>query len=87
MKKTMHKVPLRLQRMMLNLQPYDLHVHYVPGKFMYLADTLSRAYLHIQNTDHEDQEIDYVVHSITCRLPLQNLTNSEKPLPVIRHYR
>ena len=70
MKKTMDKVPPRLQRMMLNLQPYDLHVHYVPGKFMYLADTLSRAYLPIQNADHEDQEIDYVVHSIIKDLPI-----------------
>ena len=70
MKKTMDKVPPRLQRMMLNLQPYDMHVHYVPGKFMYLADTLSRAYLPIQNADHEDQEIDYVVHSIIKHLPI-----------------
>ena len=89
MKKTMDKVPPRLQRMMLNLLPYDLHVHYVPGKFMYLADMLSRAYLPIQNADHKDQEIGYVVHSIIKNFPIttQNLKNFEKPLPVIRHYR
>ena len=70
MKKTMDKVPPRLQRMMLNLQPYDLHVYYVPGKFMYLADLLSRAYLPIQNADHEDQDVDHVVHSIIKHLPI-----------------
>ena len=47
MKKTMDKVPLRFQRMMLNLQPYDLDVHCVSDKFMYLAITLSRTYLPI----------------------------------------
>ena len=70
MKKTMDKVPPRLQRMMLNLQPYDLHVHHVPGKSMYLADTLSRAYLLTQNADYEDQEIDYVDHSTIKHLPI-----------------
>ena len=36
-----------LQRLVLRLQPFDLDVglHCVPGKYMYLADTLSRAYI------------------------------------------
>ena len=45
LKKPLCKAPPRLQRLMLRLQPYDLDVHYVPGKYMYLADTLSRAYI------------------------------------------
>ena len=35
----------RLQRLLLNLQTYDLKVIYVPGNALHLADTLSRAYL------------------------------------------
>ena len=36
---------MRLQRMMLSVQWYDLNVKYRQGKEMYLPDTLSRAYL------------------------------------------
>ena len=35
--------PQRIQRMMLRVQKYDLHVRYRPGKEMFIADTLSRA--------------------------------------------
>ena len=45
MKKPLNKAPPRLQRLMLRLQPYDLSMKSVPGKFMYVADTLSPAYL------------------------------------------
>ena len=46
--KPLHAVPKRLQRMLLRLQKYSLHVHYKKGKEMYLADTLSRAYLRVR---------------------------------------
>ena len=57
MKKLLNKAaPPRLQRLMLQLQPYDLRIKYVPGKFMYVADTLSRAYLPgTSDSDLEDQ--------------------------------
>ena len=35
----------RLQRMLLKLLPFNLNVVYTPGKKMFIADTLSRAYL------------------------------------------
>ena len=70
MKKTMNKVPPRLQRMMLSLQPYDLQVKYFLGKFIYLADTLSRAYLPIQDAAEKDPDLDHVVHSIIKNLPV-----------------
>ena len=41
-KKPLYKVPPRLQRMRLRLQKYDIKIKYVPGKFQYIADTLSR---------------------------------------------
>ncbi|KAK3744137.1 hypothetical protein QZH41_006175 [Actinostola sp. cb2023] len=42
-KKPLTMAPPRLQRMMLQLQKYDLLVGYKPGKSLYIADTLSRA--------------------------------------------
>ena len=44
-KKPLSKAPKRLQRMMLQLQPFKFTVVYKKGKNMYLADTLSRAAL------------------------------------------
>lgn len=43
LKKPMHAVPARLQRMMLRLQKYSITLIYKSGKQMHLADTLSRA--------------------------------------------
>ena len=44
-KKPLTKVSPRLQRLLLRLQKYEVNITYVPGKYMYVADTLSRAYL------------------------------------------
>ena len=44
-KKPLSKAPKRLQRMMLQLQPFKFTVVHKKGKYMYLADTLSRAAL------------------------------------------
>ncbi|CAK1580707.1 unnamed protein product [Parnassius mnemosyne] len=41
--KALSSVPIRLQRMMMRIQGYDFKVVYTPGKYMYIADTLSRA--------------------------------------------
>lgn len=43
-KKSLHQAPARLQRLLLSLQKYDLNVIFKPGKTMFLADTLSRAF-------------------------------------------
>ena len=45
LKKPLLAAPMRLQRMILNLQWYALTVKYRKGIEMYLRDTLSRAYL------------------------------------------
>ena len=44
-RKSLVNAPRRLQRMLLQLQKYELEVVYRPGKMMHLADTLSRAFL------------------------------------------
>ena len=43
LKKPLHRVPKRLQGMMIRLQKYDIEVKYEKGSNMFLADTLSRA--------------------------------------------
>jgi len=45
LKKSLDRAPRRLQGMMMRLQSYDIKVTYTQGKQMYLADTLSRAFL------------------------------------------
>ena len=44
-KKSLLSAPKRLQRMLLQLQRYSLNIVYKPGKELFLADTLSRAFL------------------------------------------
>ena len=44
LKKSLIDAPKRLQRMMLQLQRYDINVCYKRGKDMLIADALSRNY-------------------------------------------
>ena len=44
-KKPSETAPKRLQRSLLRLQQYAVEIRYKPGPEMFLADTLSRAYL------------------------------------------
>ena len=53
--KDLFSCPLRAQRLMLSLQRFDFHIEFVPGKFLYTADVLSRF---VQNTPQIVQEID-----------------------------
>ena len=45
MKKPLLATPIRLQKMMLQLQRYDLSLVYKKGSQLFIADTLSRAQL------------------------------------------
>ena len=55
-KKSLDQVPMRLQRMRLRLQRYNLSVRYRQGRLMHVADTLSRAYLpHSEDADKDEQ--------------------------------
>ena len=60
--KPLNKAPSRLQRMLLRLQKYSLKLSYKKGSEMYLADTLSRAYLpevHVCDFTHRLEEVDH----------------------------
>ena len=71
-KKPLSQVLVRIQRLLLRLQRYDITLTYKPGKVLYIADTLSRAYLTGRDpSDIElDNEIDCRVHCLVKRLPL-----------------
>ena len=60
--KPLCNAPKRLQRMLLQLQKYTLDVKYKKGEHMYLADTLSRAYIpevNVCDFVHELEELDH----------------------------
>ena len=54
--------PKRLQRMMLRLQKYSLHIKYKQGSKMYIADALSRAYL--PTTEVTDDKKQFEIFAI-----------------------
>ena len=57
-KKSISKAPARLQNMLLKLQKYDLIIVYKKGSTMFLADTLSRAYLKDGPSKFESQHFE-----------------------------
>ena len=61
--KPLSQVPLRLQKMVLDVRGYDVEIRYVPGSKQVLADTLSRASLPVteQEIYEEFQEIHMVL--------------------------
>ena len=69
-KKPLIKAAPRLQRMLLQLQRYVLKVTYVPGRLMYIADTLSRAYLEGESDYGAAEEAEIMVHQLLDSLPM-----------------
>ena len=67
-KKSFHDIPIRLQRIMLKLERYDLSVKWVPGKQLLIADALSRAPLKGVPPDSLELETD-----LDCQIAI--LTN------------
>ena len=70
-KKPLHSASPRVQLMLMKLLKYKLEVGYVPGSKMYIADTLSRAYLPRSGNQLESviKESEYRVHSVVENLP------------------
>ena len=62
MKKPLNAAPKRLQRMRLRLQKYDLVVAYKKGAEIFLADTLSRAFLLVISAYTFQQGLEQVDH-------------------------
>lgn len=71
-KKPLNKCPTRLQRMLLQLQKYDIELKYKPGKELALSDALSKAYIKKQQISEWEEDIDAQVCLIICQI---NVTN------------
>ena len=41
-----YHIPLKLKKMILNVRGYNVEIRYIPGSKQVLADTLSRAFVH-----------------------------------------
>ncbi|GFS12730.1 Pol polyprotein [Elysia marginata] len=94
-KKSLHKASPRLQTMMMRLMRYTLQVKYTPGSQMYIADTLSRAYISDQNEEtNKNEETVLRIMSATVCLPatkerlkeIQQESQADEALKTIRHY-
>ncbi len=70
MKKPLSSAPTRIQRLLMRLQKYQVHVQYRPGKEMHIADALSRAYLPV--TGSLDKDIEAQVHMVIFNLPVSS---------------
>ncbi|KAK2716831.1 hypothetical protein QYM36_007097 [Artemia franciscana] len=67
----LHTAPARLQRMMIQIQPYDIEVHYSPGSDIPVPDALSR--LHLPDVDTKMQnDIEVFVHTVMKSLPVSD---------------
>ena len=64
MKKPLSSAPPRFQRMLLQLQKYDITV----GKSIPVSDALSRQ--HLETLDNMSEEFEASVHSIMTNLPV-----------------
>ena len=71
-KKPLHQVSLRLQQMLLRLQKYELDIKYVKGKYLNVADTLSRAHTDDALEDIDSEEVQLVVHTVINNLPISD---------------
>eukprot|EP00057_Strongylocentrotus_purpuratus_P011932 XP_011666406.1 PREDICTED: uncharacterized protein LOC105439284 [Strongylocentrotus purpuratus] len=58
--KPLATAPKRLQRLMIRLSQYDGEIKYIPGTEMYLADTLSRAFLENSDRSGIEEEVERI---------------------------
>ena len=74
-KKPLHRAPKRLQRMLMRVQLYNVKLGYKKGSTMYLADTLSRAYLPYDRSQDVASEIESI--NMTQHIRLKSSTLPE----------
>lgn len=89
LKKSLACAPKRLQGMMMRLQKYDYEVQYERGTNLYLADTLSRAYLpttvHPTGAEFENINAAAFLPVSTSRLrEIQQATEDDENLQALK---
>ena len=77
-KKSLCDAPAKLQRMLLQLQRYNLEVKYKKVSLMFIADTLSRAYLGEMLPSEEVKSLELVDHTENLRVSPTRLTRIER---------
>ena len=87
-KKPLHRAPKRLQGMMIRLQKYDLEIQYQRGNRMFLADTLSRAYLpsctQVEAEFEAINMVNYLPISEARLLQIQRETEKDESLQALK---
>ena len=79
--KPLSKIPIRLQRMILRLQPFRIKLIYKPGKDLLIADSLSRDF----NKSSVDTELDLDNdYELQVHMLIENLPITKKNLELIR---
>ncbi|KAL0153721.1 hypothetical protein M9458_050974 [Cirrhinus mrigala] len=75
-KKNLNEMTPRIQRLMMKLLRYDFNLVYTPGKYLVLADTLSRAPTqNSESTTEEDVEIH--VNLVRTAFPLSDAKSKQ----------
>ncbi|XP_030763270.1 uncharacterized protein K02A2.6-like [Sitophilus oryzae] len=91
-KKPLNKCPARLQRMLLQVQKFDIKLKYKPGKDLLIADALSRACVGEMCDDEIDDEINAQVCLIESQINVTDRklneiiekTKTDKELQVLK---
>ena len=91
-KKNLNDCPLRIQRMLLRLQRYDLDVQFIPGKELVAADALSRATErgHVSEIEepldlYVNMVLDFMPMTDRCLQLVREETNNDPALVMLRN--
>ena len=81
--KNLANVPPHLQRMLLELQRYDVTIKYRPGKEMQLADALSCCLVRASQEIKLDMRVDYIAFTKPWIEKLKDSTQRDPILPMV----
>ena len=81
--KSMHNAPPHLQRMLLQLQKYDMKIEYKPGSEMLLADALSRCPARYSQEIKLDLRVDYIAFTSAWIETLRETTCEDPVLSTV----
>ena len=75
--KSLYDCPLRIQRLRLRLQKYDLKLIYTPGKYMFTPDTLSRAPTLTDTVSNTERDVEAYVEGIMAYVQVTDRKKEE----------